>query len=470
MVSIKLGLETLEDRLVPTNILFFGNSYTDAGNPATLIPALVQEIAMAAGQAAPGVAERAPGGYRLDQHAAEQTPATIRNLIGSADFVVFQGQSQEAWASYFGTATVNRFIQGAKDLADDVRGAFPNAKIIMYETWARSGSNSDVAIYPYVYANPSALQTEILQAYSAAMTSVQAKYGKNAADMAPAGEAFKNLNFNNALYADAGGHPTVRGALVAALSIYEAIYGDNTSDIPAARAASLLQSRGLNANDWIAATQAADLATGQIHLPQNQKFVEQLYQDILNRTYDVNGRNYFLNQITSGAMTRSQVADAFLKSDEYLTKYVDSQYRTILGRAADPAGMNYLLTQLRGGMNLESVRQMMFNSDEFFTKSGGTNAGFVTQLYKQFFNRAPESNFWQTALDNGNTTRARVVQAFIFSGENRANQVSLFYNSLVRRAPDAAGLSYFIGRLNTGAKLQDIVSMLAGSDEYYGRL
>jgi len=79
-------------------------------------------------------------------------------------------------------------------------------------------------------------------------------------------------------------------------------------------------------------------------------------------------------------------------------------YHKFLGREPDP---NYggWATGLAQGLAPDDVLAQFLASEEYYTRSGATPAGFVTRLYNDLLNRAPSSNelgYWlqQLALYN----------------------------------------------------------------------
>lgn len=113
----------------------------------------------------------------------------------------------------------------------------------------------------------------------------------------------------------------------------------------------------------------SSLSPEQIRLMSVQNFVENLYINALDRTYDVEGRDYWVDKIFNGS-TGTDIVKGFLGSQEFIGK----------------------------------------NSD---------NEEFVTILYSVFLERTPsaaEVANWSNALDNG-ATRAQVIQGFADSPE-----------------------------------------------------
>src|ERR1700730_1628111 len=93
-----------------------------------------------------------------------------------------------------------------------------------------------------------------------------------------------------------------------------------------------------------------------------------------------------------------------------------------------------------------------------------SNEQLATELYIGYFNRAPDAaglNFWVNALTNG-ASLVNVANAFANSAEAQAaypflvtpnvtdptSFVTQVYQNVLNRAPDAAGLAFWVGQLN----------------------
>src|SRR5262249_11236691 len=120
----------------------------------------------------------------------------------------------------------------------------------------------------------------------------------------------------------------------------------------------------------------------------NAQFIDQLYQDFLNRQADPAGLAFWTAQIDQG-MTRAQVAAGIESSLEFQTVTVQKAYQQLLQRAADPAGLAFWTGFLRQGNTIEQMDAGIVGSAEYFqTRGGGTNNGFLTALYQDALGRA----------------------------------------------------------------------------------
>ena len=100
-------------------------------------------------------------------------------------------------------------------------------------------------------------------------------------------------------------------------------------------------------------------------------------------------------------------------------------YEATLGRAPDQEGLTNWVTALNSGTSLQSVANGFVGSQEFQTDYGSlSNSDFVTLLYQNVLHRGPDAaglNSWVNALNTGQDTRAQVVLGFSESQEDIAD-------------------------------------------------
>ncbi|GAA0091497.1 hypothetical protein UT300009_15250 [Paraclostridium bifermentans] len=102
--------------------------------------------------------------------------------------------------------------------------------------------------------------------------------------------------------------------------------------------------------------------------------VNNFYLGFHGRNSDNDGLNYWADQIISGNRSVAQVVDCFINSNEFKNKgysseeYVKAVYKGILGREADLEGLNFWLNQIVNGGSKKYVLKCIFNSPEFQDK------------------------------------------------------------------------------------------------------
>jgi hypothetical protein len=181
---------------------------------------------------------------------------------------------------------------------------------------------------------------------------------------------------------------------------------------------------------------------------------------------------------------------------------VTHYYRSILRRAPDAGGKSFWeseATRVQAlGANVNEVWYAMAGSFYFSTEYAAfnrDNAGFVTDLYGTFFNRAPDTtgfNDWMSQLSAG-MPREVVLASFMFSAEfasftqaifgtattrKEIDTVGDFYRGLLARLPDDGGFNFWLQKFRTAqcqgsaavtAQAESISSQFALGSEYAAR-
>ena len=98
------------------------------------------------------------------------------------------------------------------------------------------------------------------------------------------------------------------------------------------------------------------------------------------------------------------------------------------------------------------------------------NQAFVTALYRDLLNRAPDSAglaAWTNALNVGAANNMQVAVGFINSLEYRTDAVQNLYHTLLRRGADTGGLNAFVNYLAMGGTIKQVEVIMLSSDEYF---
>jgi hypothetical protein len=227
----------------------------------------------------------------------------------------------------------------------------------------------------------------------------------------------------------------------------------------------------------------------------SQKFVTQVYRDLLGRDPDPGGMTHFSSIIDMSQATRNVVAQTIQSSQEGRTRQVQSLFQTFLGRQADSVGMDLSTRWLGMGGSFFQLESAIAGSQEYFQRAGGTNNGLLTAVYRDALSRAVDSvgqSLGSQALAGG-TSRTALADVVFTSQEGFQHLTQSFYNQFLRRAADSIGLNATTTALQqrvqqqqqamnlteeqrehpappAGASVDQVVGVIAGSDEYFGRL
>ncbi|WP_217616740.1 DUF4214 domain-containing protein [Cellulomonas sp. GbtcB1] len=224
---------------------------------------------------------------------------------------------------------------------------------------------------------------------------------------------------------------------------------------------------GYAALGTIRAVAAANLGTPAMPRATAQAVVRALYADLLGRGTDPTGLNTWTTRLMQGTNQADLVAE-LTRSDEYINKRVAQAYREVLGREPEPAGAANWLAAVRSGIaTVDDAQRRFYDSQEYFNRSGGTNAGYVRLLYTTVLGRsatAADVAVWEPRMATAQG-RAAVVDGIWFSQEAAKRRAGAYYQVFLQRAPDGPGLQSWANVLlqrGEGA----VRTGIAGSQEY----
>ncbi len=235
---------------------------------------------------------------------------------------------------------------------------------------------------------------------------------------------------------------------------------------------------------------------------KTKAFVNRLYYVALERDAEEAGRNYWVEQLKSGAKTGADVVNGFYMSEELAArgysndKLVELAYNGILNREPDANGKEYWVNKMNNGESYASIIAGFIDSDEFgslcsdygITKggssgsSGGTDAvgQFIMRLYTKALGRSYDGDglqYWHNKIDE-NKTRENVLDValngFLHSEEfqsfNLSNEdyAKVLYRTFLGREAEEDGLNYWVNKLNSGVSRDDVARGFAYSEEFSG--
>jgi hypothetical protein len=196
----------------------------------------------------------------------------------------------------------------------------------------------------------------------------------------------------------------------------------------------------------------ADRGTALPGLTAAERFVQVLYLNALGRAgskAEIDGwAAAFGGSSASIAPVQAAIARAIEGSMEGRDHEVKSWYVQYLGRAAAGGEEMAWVNMLMAGQTEESVLSQILGSSEFFNHaqtlgfSGTADSQYVQALYELIMHRAgsaPEVAGWVGALPTPGQRGAALD--FLDSGEFRTDQFEGYYNALLHRPSDSAGLN-----------------------------
>ncbi len=215
--------------------------------------------------------------------------------------------------------------------------------------------------------------------------------------------------------------------------------------------------------------------------------VERLYRAYFDRAPEPPGMLYWRTQRAKGSPIAA-VSNAFAESPEFISTYgsldnsqfVELVYRNVLDRSPDSAGRSFWVAQLGAGTTRGAVMTGFSDSAEFVAASATAathldSEGQVARLYRAYFERDPDTGgfcYWtgqieRSGVDAVSAEFARSREFTETYGPVTDDQfVGLVYRNVLSRSPDAAGRTFWIDQLATGASRGRVMTAFSESPEY----
>lgn len=187
----------------------------------------------------------------------------------------------------------------------------------------------------------------------------------------------------------------------------------------------------------------------------NTSAVTQLYQEIQYRAPDSADLSTYVSLLNAGTLTLAEVTSD-IEADPYTQNYVNPvirEYQAAFGRVPDASGVAYWVNVVANNPAALSTLSTTFaNSAEFASLYGGANANtvggtaLVTALYENVLGRAPDAAglaYWV----GKDLTAAQLLQAFAQSSEfitDTASAITAYQNAeAAGDAPTSGSLFQF---------------------------
>ncbi len=229
-----------------------------------------------------------------------------------------------------------------------------------------------------------------------------------------------------------------------------------------------------------------------------EAFVKRCYRVILGREADQGGLENWTNQLKAKVMAASNIINEFVNSQEFTNKKLSNEaavtvlYNAMLGRNPDPAGLADWVGKLEEGNPFSTIINGFCGSQEFLAicNEYGIEPGsvevapvgarakieaFVKRCYEIILGRGADAEgltYWADSLEQGTRAASEIIDGFVnsqeFLGKKLGNEaaVTVLYNAMLGRDPDATGLMNWTNLLNSGSPFAVVINGFCGSEEF----
>lgn len=182
------------------------------------------------------------------------------------------------------------------------------------------------------------------------------------------------------------------------------------------------------------------------------------------------GLTYWANRFKTE--NRTALIDEFLPHENY-GRFVEEQFINLLNVGINSTDKQYFVNRLKNGLSRESLIAEICSGVDFWNLSGGTNAGFVERAFQKLLGRSAGSEgitYWTGRLNSG-ASRYTVISEIIKSDEYLRRFVKSQFNLLLRRngVLDSTSENSWVNEMKNGMTQLELIKSLLNSYEYWQR-
>jgi autotransporter-associated beta strand protein len=203
----------------------------------------------------------------------------------------------------------------------------------------------------------------------------------------------------------------------------------------------------------------------------NQRYVNQVYLDLLGRDAEPQGLVFWSAALLTGT-SPFMMTQAIVASAEYHTREVQSFFQQYLGRPADAPSLNAFNQFLSQGGTIAQTKAVVLGSNEYYVRHGNTPSGFANALYQDLLGRPVDSDAQAVILAElaAGAARSQIAAQVMSHGEYQQRTVDIWYQQFLDRTAEPDGLNYAVGRLAAGVPEELVIAAIVSSPEYFDRL
>ena len=207
----------------------------------------------------------------------------------------------------------------------------------------------------------------------------------------------------------------------------------------------------------------------------DQRFINEVYRDLLGRGAEASGLNYWTSHLTRGDNRSKVVLD--IENDMAFAERRKDEVRTVflalLQRPAEPAAVDFYANMMVHGDTMAQVEGMLAGSPEYFQKhAGGSNQGWLNSLFHDALGRNvdPASSPGLLQKLNQGVSRAQLADTIFGSPEYLRDFTNKAYGRYLgtTAGPAASGVSSSAMRSKTPD--HEVIATVLASNQYFARI
>jgi hypothetical protein len=245
------------------------------------------------------------------------------------------------------------------------------------------------------------------------------------------------------------------------------IQPSSSNPVPGSQTYLIAFATGATSYQWYKGT-ASDTSTPLAGSgPSNDRWINQIYIDLLGRPADASALST-LGALLTGGTPRPTVATSVLTSTEYRQRLLTGFFAALLHRTPSAAEISFWMPAFTAGLSDEQIEAQMLASPEYLALAGGTNAGWINRIINDVLGHAPAATdiaFYTPLL--ATSSRTTVALAILNSNEGVLLRVQLYYPRFLRRNATVSDMTAFFNAIIGGSSGEQVIALIVSADEYF---
>jgi len=195
------------------------------------------------------------------------------------------------------------------------------------------------------------------------------------------------------------------------------------------------------------------------------RFVQKLYFDLLGRGIDSGAQGY-VDGLNNTQLSRRDVAEAILASEEYTARRINLLYESFFHRQGDETSVAaYVKSVVDGDKSFEEISIELLESDEYRTLHPNASQ-LVNALFDDVFGRRPDPTSASTYTSRVEVSAEGIAEEIVTSQESRQLAGEAAFELMLNKPPTGNLGMQAVADAQNGDSIETVLANLAASDEY----